>query len=760
MSVLLAALSKQYLLTAGQNLNNAKSMKERHHLFQNRRQQKWFGAILGLYFCLAIAYNLASPLFETPDEHHHYAVVQHLAATGELPVAFPNIQARQEAAQPPLYYVIGALLLAPFDTQFYDTPLQINPFLQFESIPTTQNVNAFIHAEKETGATGAWSVHWLRFYSTVLGAGTLVLIYATACLVWPHHSQRPLLAMSLVAFWPQFLFIHSSVSNDGLITLLSTAVLYQLIWLWRNGVSNVRLFALSVTIGLAVISKMTGLLLLPLAVVAAGVQLWNNGRSPKHILWVTIAITLSVLSISGWLFWRNWQLYGDVTAVNQFVALAGGERPYTLRQVWHDMSRVWQSLFAFFGWVTVRSPRWVYGIWNGFVLLAGAGCLWTLVLTVKKREAFKRGWSGRVLEHPALWLSGWLLLVVSAWLRFMLMTPADQGRLWFPAILPMALGLAFGLTQWRWRWIPVGVSGLALVTAVTGVLTIQQAYSLPPTLESATAIPDSATRLDARWNDEILLLAVEMEQKTAVAGEWVWATLYWQTETVPTEAPIIELHALGRGYELVGQMRTYHGGGHYPANLWATGQIVADRIGIRLNPTMQTPTQVRLMLLSDDDSIFLGQLNTSAAVSLPVTDEPLAHIGDDILLLQANPSSIMASPGEVITVTLGWQAVNAPQRPLTAFVHMGDPEQPPVAQMDKPPLAYDYPPEVWQSGDIITDTYTLTIPSDLDNGRYPLQTGMYDSETAVRLPIAVNTTQQPHEAYQIDWIIISNKTER
>lgn len=744
-------------------MNNAKLTKENRHLFQDRHQRTWFWVVLSLYFCLAIAYNLASPLFETPDEQHHYFVVQHLATIGQLPVASPDTLARQEAAQPPLYYAIGALLLAPFNTQTHDIPLWGNAFLQFESIATTQNVNAFIHAEGETwpGSMGSWSVHWLRFYSTLLGVGTLVLIYASARLLWPYHSQRPLLAMSLVAFWPQFLFIHSSVSNDGLITLLSTAVLYQLILLWAHDarVGKSRLLVLGITVGLAVTSKMTGLLLLPLALAVVGWQLWLNGRSLKHILQAIILITLPVFIISGWLFWRNWQLYGDVTAVNQFIALAGGERPYTLAQVWHDMSRVWPSLFAFFGWVTVRPPRWVHAIWNGFVLLAGAGSLWWLILAVKKRGASKRGWSWADFGHPVVWLGGWFLMVLIAWLRFMLLTPADQGRLWFPAILPMALGLTFGLTQWRRRWIAVGVSGLALATAVAGIFTIQQAYSPPPTLDSVTAIPDSATRLDAHWGDGLLLLAADMEQETAVAGDWVWATLYWQAETVPTQAPIIELHALGRGYELVGQTISYHGGGHYPASMWSVGQIVADRIGIRLNPTMQAPTQVRLQLLSDADSIFLGEVTVSAADSHSVATEPLAHIGDDLLLLHADPSSLMAAPGETITVTLGWQAINAIQRPLTAFVHMGNPEQPPVAQMDRPPLAYDYPPALWQPGDIITDTYTLIIPPDLDNGRYPLQTGMYDSETAVRLPLSANTIQQPHNAYLIDWITINNKIE-
>ncbi|MEZ4515650.1 MAG: hypothetical protein R3C44_02035 [Chloroflexota bacterium] len=44
------------------------------------------------------------------------------------------------------------------------------------------------------------------------------------------------------------------------------------------------------------------------------------------------------------------------------------------------------------------------------------------------------------LLHPATILLGWFVLVALGWLQFMLRTPADQGRLFFPALVP-------------WRWV-------------------------------------------------------------------------------------------------------------------------------------------------------------------------------------------------------------------------------------------------------------------------------------------------------------------
>ena len=116
------------------------------------------------------------------------------------------------------------------------------------------------------------------------------------------------------------------------------------------------------------------------------------------------------------------------------VRLAGGLRPYTLYQVWLDMDRVWTSLFARFGWMNVRPPAWVWIVWSAIAIIAAVGGIRGLMTT-----RWKRPLTIRSLFHPALILLGWFLLVAAAWLQFMLRTPADQGRLFFPALTTLAL---------------------------------------------------------------------------------------------------------------------------------------------------------------------------------------------------------------------------------------------------------------------------------------------------------------------------------
>ena len=80
--------------------------------------------LLGLYVVLAFAFSVANPIFESPDEWLHYDYVRTLIETRQLPVQQEGVQS--EVHQPPLYYVLNALVAAfiPAD----QAAPTINPF--------------------------------------------------------------------------------------------------------------------------------------------------------------------------------------------------------------------------------------------------------------------------------------------------------------------------------------------------------------------------------------------------------------------------------------------------------------------------------------------------------------------------------------------------------------------------------------------------------------------------------------------------------
>jgi hypothetical protein len=454
------------------------------------------------------------------------------------------------------------------------------------------------------------------------------------------------------------------------------------------------------------------------------------------------------------MLWRNWTLYGDPTAANQFVLLAGGERPYTLRQVWHDMDRVWFSLFALFGWMNLQPPGWIWVVWSVIAVAALVGGVWGVVSA--RRRPMRLPEPSALLFHPTVVLAGWFALVALAWLQFMLRTPADQGRLFFPALVPLALGAAYGLNRWPRPWTQITAVGLALLTSVYCLFAvIRPTYAYSPVV---TAVPTEATPLAVTFPEGLELLGASVDTPAVRAGEWVWLTLYWRNggATGASGAPLVYLELFGRGFERVGLLTGYHGRGNFPATLWPPGAIIADRMAVRPAVDAVAPVEARLTIkLSEDgDGVDIGRVKI-VPEEWPKPVEPVAALGEAIELAAVELSTGTAAPGETVDVRLRWQVV-APPGPdlLHAFVHLGDPTQPPLAQTDGPVMGGEYPSRLWEAGEVFEETVSLTLPADLPPGEYPINVGVYDFASGVRLPVTVDGERRPTDTYAAGRLVV------
>lgn len=728
----------------------------------------WLWLILAAYLLLAVGYGIANPLFEAPDEHWHFFTALYVAENKALPAVDqenPDEWMRQEAAQPPLYYLLGALLVGEIDTAAVKAQIWENPRVQWGDASARANRNNIVHGPQEAWPWRGYvrAAHLLRLMSTLFGLGTLLGIYGCGRQVWGNRPFPALLATAMVAFLPQFAFIHSTISNDALITLATTAALWQLLRLWQDRVGRNRLLLLGITVGLAILSKTAGLLLLIYAVgVLFLLALRDEGmgiKGGRRFLKMALLVAAPALLVGGWLLWRNWLLYGDVTATSQFIWFARGDRQYTLGQVAREVPGLWASLFAIFGWFNVRAPQWVYWLWNGIVLLAVAGALWGMRGGTNGRfprsfALLRQSWMTAVL------LLGWFLAVCAGLLQFLLKTTAAQGRLLFPATVPLALGLAYGLSRWRWRPLRLLVPGLALLTTLYCLLfVIPAAYALPPVI-AADEIPPTAVSYNAPLGQGIHLAAAQIHTTAATPGNWVEMTLYWRAtgelvyqsrEAVPQM--VVELY--GRELALVGKLQSYHGSGLYPATYWQPDTIIVDRVAVRLQEETTVPTQVTLVVKLADETAAqtIGFVKAYPAQWGPLSQEILAQIGDSIQLAAATVDKTAVAPGEMVTLRLRWQVQSPPGRELATFVHLRETAAAgPIAQGDSVPLGGDYPTRLWEAGEVIEDQYQVRIPAKTAPGRYPLMIGMYEAESVANLPLRVEGTRQPGDAYLVAWI--------
>ena len=203
----------------------------------NRHHRLLLTLVLSIYLLLALGYGVVVPLFETPDEHMHYFTAEFIAREGRLPTTRDAGLMAQEAAQPPLYYGLGSLIVRAVGSGDDQVNLWLNPKADpadplGESLATPPiNTNMFIHGPQEAWPWRGYALaaHLLRMMSAVLGLGTLLCIYAAGRTVWRDAPDRALLATALVAFLPQFAFIHGAVTNDTAITFFSAAAVWQLL---------------------------------------------------------------------------------------------------------------------------------------------------------------------------------------------------------------------------------------------------------------------------------------------------------------------------------------------------------------------------------------------------------------------------------------------------------------------------------------------------------------------------------------------------
>jgi hypothetical protein len=98
----------------------------------------------------------------------------------------------------------------------------------------------------------------------------------------------------------------------------------------------------------------------------------------------------------------------------------------------------------------------------------------------------------------------------------------------------------------------------------------------------------------------------------------------------------------------------------------------------------------------------------------------------------------LARDEDLLTLTLYWQADAPPEANYHVFVHLVEAlDAPPVAQTDGVPVDWQRPTTSWRAGEVIADTYTISLDGVAPGG-YTLIVGMYDPESGGRPTTSVS----------------------
>lgn len=377
--------------------------------------------LLILYVLFACLHAFLVPVGQngrqnSPDEGAHLSYVRSVASlhlpTHDRPTPYTDraVPDGYEWHQPPLYYSLAA------------------PFL-------------VVGGE-----------HGVRLFSILCGVGGLLLIYRTGRLLFPADPVLALLAVGMAALTPTHVAITSTVNNDVLLEVCFSASLFVLIGALQKGFSQRSALWLGLTIGAAILTKATGLLLLPIFGFAV-LLLERSGAKPKKLL-QRCAVTLGgVVLLSGWWFVRNQALYGQLLPLRLFAAdfghtaqaapmaeALGGWGAYCVQAGLWSFKSFWavygSSPFDLANGVPRYLPTQIYLLMAIGCLCAGIGLL---------RVHFQRKALFTTAQLQGLWVCFLTITLVGmAYVAFISHYFQMQGRYLFPALLPISLVFALG----------------------------------------------------------------------------------------------------------------------------------------------------------------------------------------------------------------------------------------------------------------------------------------------------------------------------
>ena len=404
--------------------------------------------------CLFVAWALAVPIFEAPDEPAHWQYARYVHDHWKLPLYQPGFE---EANSPPLYY----LAIAPFATASKLPPIVVVDDGHGQGVSLAP---PRVFANSDRDWTRYRPVLMARLWTALLSLITIGLVYRSAASLMPWSSA--LATAALAAFLPQFSFRAVTVSNDAAVMLFAAMLTLSCVQLLTRGFTWRRGVIAALALAAAYLSKILAIALAaPLALALLEARTADGGgatevRAPVPMLARFLRLSVLLVALAIVLPWslRNLMLYGDLTAQNAMRSAVShiitDRSLFSVYFLWDFPLLLFASFIGLFGWANVVLPKWIYLIFVALALVAAAGVA---------RGWYLRAIDGRVLRMLVLLIAAALAVVV--YINLMFTQP--QGRYMLQALPAVALFVALGLTH-----LPKPLGSQSLVVTAVALLVL------------------------------------------------------------------------------------------------------------------------------------------------------------------------------------------------------------------------------------------------------------------------------------------------
>ena len=449
--------------------------------------------LLILFAAKGVIFTFVFPPFSGHDEVAHYAYLQYVVEEQRIPVIPDPVafNAAYQQANPPPFDAFPASMepYARFTTRDWykqadgsvvSAVTYLGNYLPSGWIYTANHPPLYyLLMAPVYGLTSAENpesqLYALRLAAIPLGMITVLLAWLTVRRLFPGDRFLAVTVPTLVAFQPQIAYEAAMLNNDILAIATTSACIYLVVVGLQNRFTVGLCAWLGLLLGLAVLSKSTAVIVMPVIGMAMIMRLgWKNVLEwlPKGALVLGITAVLAAP-------WYAYMLdtYGNLTALDRIRVLqwwnySGGAPPGILEQLTDpDFAWLrWRETWGEFGWRLIPLGEDLLRALFLLSIVALVGVSIWLVFVAMFRFRLRSASMACIRRlaanvDPVVSVSRWQLIGVLAMvvtcvvayyavLQFGTSFSLTQARYYFPAVNAAAIVVMLGvrmLTPIRWQ---------------------------------------------------------------------------------------------------------------------------------------------------------------------------------------------------------------------------------------------------------------------------------------------------------------------
>lgn len=544
--------------------------------------------ILATFVALALTYSVVIPPWEAPDENLHFRYANFILSSGRLPTSDAEVDM---AHHPPLYYLLLAAFIAPFDRSGLEREAVLNTEYRWGD-PRSGGHHVFLHQlqEEEFPYTGpVRALHAGRLLSVLAGALTVFAALRLGEVTFGESAPQALALAAIVAFLPSFVFTAATVHPDGAVAALGSLALWRAAAFLKTPTYR-NMAVVGGLLGAMTLTKANGFLFVPLIPLLAVLGRWpltQHRLSVKQIgLFLSVGAAGYLILAGPWLL-RNQLLYGDPVGWGAILANPNtfpNRGPITVERIldalalqWTADSLFWHSFILGFGYMDHSGPPIVYQLAAAVSVVALLGLIAGAIV---HRDSWLSWIPPFLLSSTAI---GATVLALAHWEASF---GNAHGRYAFSALPAMALAIVVGtasLTPWKLKHVAPAIPGIGLLVLAVGtpLMLIVPSYTLANRLSGDEA---AALSLEpsARFGESIELVYAEARPARALPGGFVQVEMAWRARNDIGRSYRVFVQLLSHDGKTITQVDRLPGDGYGSTLLWRQGDTIRDSFTLTL----------------------------------------------------------------------------------------------------------------------------------------------------------------------------------